>query len=189
MRTPPLAALLIALFTPLSAAATPRPTPFPWSHVRPLNETSRQLATASLAQSSVVRDLVARLERTDVVLYLTDDIANAPTKRRAETKFISAAGGQRYLAVRVDQLAGSPRDRIALFAHELQHVLEVAQDRNVVDTESFAGLFRRIGREGSAGAFETRGAQATESDVRHELSGQAFAIVSHLPAEPRSPRS
>jgi hypothetical protein len=65
----------------------------------------------------------------------------------------------------------APVDRIAVLAHALQHVTEVAGAPDVVDLESMRRFFKKIGHElDPAGRhYETSAAQDIEYRVRQEL--------------------
>ncbi|TAK13916.1 MAG: hypothetical protein EPO35_09925 [Acidobacteria bacterium] len=66
-------------------------------------------------------------------------------------------------------------DRVEYLAHELQHAVEIAEDRSAVDGPSVRRRFAAIGRE-LAGAtareksFETDEARRVSATVRRELA-------------------
>jgi hypothetical protein len=122
-------------------------------------------------RSSIVRSLLEDLERTDVVVYVSDSMSGLPGEPAAYLEFVSYAAGTRYLLVRIDRWKLSPSDRIIWLGHELQHALEVAADPDVKDAAGLARLYRRIGWEGQTGRFDTRGARDTGIRVRNQLTG------------------
>jgi len=65
-----------------------------------------------------------------------------------------------------------PDERIAVLAHELQHVVEVAGAPDVVDPDSMRRFFRRIGYlvNSTGNRYETRAAQQIEHRVRQEIT-------------------
>lgn len=72
--------------------------------------------------------------------------------------FVTAAGGVRYLRIRLACTLTGVR-QIAMLGHELRHAVEVANAPWVLDESSLADEYRRIGfpsRDGSnATAFES----------------------------------
>jgi hypothetical protein len=73
---------------------------------------------------------------------------------------VTVAGGHRYLRIHVDP--GIPdQAAIALLAHELQHAMEIADARWVVDQRALAQLYMCIGFESRA-----RGASRGVDTVR-----------------------
>jgi len=128
------------------------------------------LLTDGVRRSKTFADLVWRIHRTDLIVYVetSHDLA-ADTMGRLVLQGV--AGGQRYLRVQVRPRLD--RDQtIAVVAHELHHAIEVADDRAVVDEKSLTDLYRRIGHiSNGARGFDTDGARATGLRVRGELIG------------------
>ena len=129
-----------------------------------------QLLHEGVRRSRTFADLVSRVHRTDLIVYIeTSYELGGDTVGRILLQTV--AGGQRYVRVQVrptlygDQI-------IAVIGHELRHALEVAEDTTVVDDATLAKLYRRIGRasDGRKG-FETEAARATGLRVRDELIG------------------
>jgi hypothetical protein len=119
--------------------------------------------------SPTLRALVARLRTSDVVVYLRCDGPAAPDGRLT---FVSAAGGYRYLVVRMARFP--PAQQIALMAHELQHAVEIADTPAIVDGASLVREYKRIGYVNQWSslpglAFDTKAAVATGEQVLKEL--------------------
>jgi len=109
----------------------------------PVRSTDRRLLSLleeGQRLSPTLRALVARLAASDVVVYLQCDGPGAPDGRLT---FVSTAGGHRYVVVRMAHF--SWMQQIAIMAHELQHAVEIAETPAIVDGESLAREFRRIG--------------------------------------------
>jgi hypothetical protein len=157
---------IVARTAPAGAAAPPQ-----WAHVRPLTEATAALLAEATRRSSIVRDLVAGLEQSDVVVYLSDSTKGSEDEALTYLMFMCRAGGTRYLVVRIDASQTQACRRIALLGHELQHALEVAGAPAVVDTTSLAALYRRIGWRCGRGQFESNAAVATGHRVRDQLAG------------------
>jgi hypothetical protein len=111
------------------------------------------------------------VERTDVVVYVTDSECEGDNARNAYLRFVGRAAGLRYVSVYVDRYRISPTERIAFFGHELQHALEIAAAPGVRDAAGLRQLYRRIGWESGRDRFETDAARAVTRLVTDELAG------------------
>ena len=167
-------ALILALVTIVTAhaatAGTPRPSS--WKKTRALTSSATTMLADATERSSIVKSLLADLERTDVVVYVSDSMSGTAREVPAYLEFVSYAAGIRYLLVRIDRWKLTPSDRIMWLGHELQHALEIATAPDVKDTVGLAQLYRRIGREDRRGRFESDGARATGERVRIQLAGR-----------------
>ncbi|MGD9904042.1 MAG: hypothetical protein AB7U83_11280 [Vicinamibacterales bacterium] len=159
-------ALLAALggWTPLVAAPA-------YARLRPQSARIAAWIERGLAASDTFRDLVEQIERRDVIVFLDIDprlnrglsagltwMATTPSARLVRASF------------RPDLPA---REAVAMLAHELQHVLEVAEHPEVQSAETLAGLYARIGNRSSpAGrSWDTLAALRAGDQVRRELLG------------------
>jgi hypothetical protein len=139
-------------------------------HIRSDDRRLRALIDDALAASATVRALVERINASDVVVYV--ECETAPNARGpGRLNFVSAAGGYRYVLVRI-----KPKRRaaaMAILAHELQHAVEIAEMPAVVDEASLAREYARIGYRNpgvhSGLAFDTRAAVQTGRRVEEEL--------------------
>jgi hypothetical protein len=88
---------------------------------------------------------------------------------------VSAAGGFRYVHVRVARLL-SPDQQIALIGHELRHAVEIADAPDIVDEASLARAYQRIGflNPGLAAGttFDSEAAVEAGYQVLRELLGK-----------------
>ncbi len=111
-------------------------------HLRPADRTDAALVNESLTRSATVRDLVARLNATDVVTYVTA----APCgqyERDSSIHFVGRSPYQRFMVIKVNDAL--PLDRqIALVGHELQHALDGFETTTAMRTE------RKVGQEAAA---------------------------------------
>lgn len=165
------AVVLVALTAARVAVTAPAPASPQWSHVRPLTPSAAQLVLDAAACSPAARNLLDALERTDVVVYVSDSMCGPEDDPPAYLRFVSRAAGLRYLSVYVDRYRISPTERIAFFGHELQHALEIAAAPGVRDSAGLRQLYRRIGWESGRDRFETDAARAVTTLVRNELAG------------------
>ena len=169
MRTT-LVLVLLTLAAAHPAVAGAATTP-PWTHTRPLTPRAAALLADATTRSSIVRTLLRDLERSDVVVYLSDSMVGWAGEPRAYLSFVSSTASTRYLVVRIDRWRLAPLERIAWLGHELQHAMEVAAAPDVKDASGLTRLYRRIGWEDRKGRFESDRAQAIGHRVRDQLSG------------------
>jgi len=128
------------------------------------------LETAS-ERSATFRSMAERIERSDVIVHLTCSRFRS-VLMAGRTALASAGPDVRY--VRVEILCQQPEyDLVAILAHELEHVLEIAAAPSVVDDRSFSRLYRAIGFSTHAAPtteqFETTAAMAAGQRVRQEF--------------------
>lgn len=161
----PLVALLVAHG---SAARTQAVS---WNRTRPLTPLMTTLLVEAARTPAITSQLEA-LERTDVVVYLSHHVSVSPIDPTAYLRFVSHAGGQRYLLVQINCWQTTRDDRLASLGHELQHALEIASAPEVHDTAGIVRLYQRIGFEVRTRQWESRAARAAAELVRHQLGGQ-----------------
>ena len=153
--------LLPATDIPRAAAAT--------SSVRAASPDMRLAIDHALAESAIVRALVARLACTDTIVYV--ESTASPQIPLARTKLVTAAPGIRFLRIGVNaSISGAAFT--PLLAHELQHAIEIAEREDVRDDAAVRRLYRAIGRADGDDRFETDVAVRVEAAVRRELRGR-----------------
>jgi hypothetical protein len=139
-------------------------------HVRSEAPDLRALLQEGVARSATIARLVDRLQASDVVAYLEYGYA-MPHDEAGSVSFLSAAGGRRYLRIRIrrDLLR---KQQLAILGHELRHALEIAEAPQVVDASSLASLYRRIGVEVTLHphrCFDTDAAVETGRQVMRDM--------------------
>ena len=165
---------LLLLLAPLSPAVASdgeddnRPR-----HIRTTDRRMQRLLDEGVLRSTKLRALVERISRSDVVVYVRCD-GDPHARVSGRLTFVSAAGGVRYVVVRVAPLR-SRAHQIAILAHELQHVVEVADTPAIVDAESMAREYLRMGHVNRHAdvpgiAFDTHAAVAAGRQVLEELA-------------------
>jgi len=137
--------------------------------------TTSSLVHAVLAgaseKSPTLRAIVERIAQSNVIVYVTcEQFKTAMISGR--TMWADASGEARYLRVQVDCML--PRATLVmLLGHELQHVAEVADRPDVIDSATFVKLFDTIGfpacGSSSREQFETDDATAAGRRVREEF--------------------
>ncbi len=140
---------LLLLFAAQSSAQCPPPLD---PRIRVGNPILVDALATGVKASPIFRSIVSLVESSDVVVY----VAFEPPRIAgiaAHVVFISAAGGRRYLHVGIDpRFSGAAL--VGLLGHELQHAAEIAGEPAVVDRNSLAAFYRRIGFGGSKGTVE-----------------------------------
>src|SRR5471032_275897 len=121
----------------------------PDPHIRTTDHEIAAAIADATDRSPTFRDLVERLDRSDVVVYVTFDLA-PPAGLAGRTTFVSAAGGRRYLRIQIDRRSAGCR-RLGILGHELRHAVEIADAAAVTSDASLAALYREIGFGGSQG--------------------------------------
>jgi hypothetical protein len=145
------------------------------SHVRTMDTRLRAEIDEGLARSSLFRDLVARLDSSDVIVYVESECAMSP-RLFARLTFMASGGGRRYVNVRVS-CALTDGEQIAALGHELRHAVEIADAPAIINDASLAAEYARIGfashgvRKGSG--YESRAAIDAGQRVWVELNRHA----------------
>jgi hypothetical protein len=145
-------------------------------HVRGLTSTARIVIAEGLKSSPSFRDLVERLNQSDVVVYVKED-HYLPRTLSGQLTFQSMAGRHRYVMVRLAWLAIRTQ-QIASLGHELQHAIEIA-DRPGIISEAALGheyaqlVSGKVHAHGARRAYETNLAQRAGDRVWRELHGHA----------------
>jgi len=156
---------VVVLFV-LSLAAVARGEPA--ARVRVLDQPSAAALAEGLAASPAFRALVAALDDAPVVVHV---VSGAPGVFAATgtTQLSGTVGGWRYLRIVLAPRL-RPRERVAVLAHELQHVHEIAASDATTQAE-VRDLYERIGRRvpGACSAFETVAAADAGMRVWREM--------------------
>jgi hypothetical protein len=139
----------------------------PHRHVRSQDKTVRHLLKHGFTHSMTFRNLIARLERTDVIVYV-QEVARLPGAIDGRMMMLPLAHGQRYIRIEV-VTHGAVDDDTALIGHELQHAIEVAEDAGVHDQATLSALYERIGTHGGHHVYDTLAAREVGRTVRREL--------------------
>jgi len=118
------------------------------------------------ATSATVRELIGRLDATDVIVYV--EVTPSPQISLARTKLVTATKTTRFLRIGLRSTL-PPFDVTPIIAHELQHALEIAERPDVRDDDGVRRLYARIGHEHGRDTYETDAAREVERTVRQEL--------------------
>ena len=140
------------------------------SAIRPEDASIRALVATGLERSPTFRDLKARLDASDVIVYIR--VSRCPARLGACLAWASTSGGTRRLLITLDRFGRSPDELTALLAHELQHANEVASATEITDFASFQKSFESRGWKHGAG-LETGEATRITRVVAAELAREA----------------
>jgi mono/diheme cytochrome c family protein len=156
---------LLGAMPSLQAAAT---SPSPFRHVRPVEPAAERLLALSVERSQTVRRLLDAIGQSDLIVYL--HVSFPPGDfRTSQTRLNGGIPHEwRYVSVWIDQKLLTPR-RIAMLGHELQHVVEIADARDVYDEAGVLRLYERIGyRSWESRGYETKTAAEVERQVSRD---------------------
>ena len=152
--------------TPLTESAA---LDSPYRHVRSQDRAVRHLLKRGFKYSYTFRDLMARLERSDVIVYI-EYVPDLPASLDGRMMMLPTAHGQRYVRIQI-ALRGTPDEAVGTLGHELQHAIEVAEATGVRDQTAMTALYERIGLRGGVHVYDTLAAQEVGRTVRRELLG------------------
>ena len=140
----PLFAALAFGVTPVTAESLADQPPR-YCQVRTTHQRLSAAVDLGLRDSPTFRELVNRINVSDVVVYVTADAETLlPPGLDGRLTFLSATGGFRYVVVRVNTNLSAPR-LVSLLGHELQHAREIADSDTIVDPLSMARVHRAPG--------------------------------------------
>ena len=166
--------LLLSLLPAVSSAAGAEPRAS-FRHVRAIDHDLLQLLSRGYERSGTFRGLLDALEASDLIVYVERD-RDAERGIAGSMRFVANVGGHRYVRITLygPRLAGNA---VALLGHELQHAAELAAARWVIDQDTCAQLYRKIGHysscRGSEECFDTDAAVDAGYQVLRELQVNA----------------
>lgn len=167
------AVLALLTFIPAGAGAES------FGRIRSESELLTKAFTTAYQRSPTFRSIVERIEASDVIVHLTCGHFKS-VRIAGQTQFVVAGPAARYLRVQI-LCEQQPPSLVAIVAHELQHVLEIASTPSVVDDRSFARLFTSIGFSNclsrQSDQFETPAAVAAGERVRAELLHSSASVA------------
>jgi hypothetical protein len=156
--------LLALLIPPTNAVGRDSYVP----HVRVREDSLAPYLRDAIEQSAAIRQMVAILDASDVIVYLERRPA-LPLTVRAGLSYAATAGRFRYLRIALNP--GNTRaEMLAMIGHELQHAVEIAGAPEVQSKATLERFYARIGMAGRSGeTWDTRAAQAMGRLVAREI--------------------
>src|SRR5215468_8785640 len=143
------------------------------SHVRTTDAQLRTAIDRGLGGSALFRDLVARLDASDVIVYVETECPMSP-RMFGRLTLMGVGGDRRYVSVRISCMLPTSQ-QIAALGHELHHAVEIPSARSVVDNSSLAAEYRRIG-------FSSRAVRAGTGYESHAAIDAAARVWADLAA-------
>lgn len=140
------------------------------SSVRPVDRLALAAYEFGQRRSDHFRDLVAELDRSDVIVHVVTTI-ELPPGIAGTTRFVALIEGSRYVRVHLAPLL-TMKLRVSMLAHELQHACELARS-SAASQDGVRALFSAIGRLPGRDddVFETADAEQSGRTVWEELGG------------------
>lgn len=139
-------------------------------HLRPQSRRTAMWVREARARSATVRQLIEQIEASDVLVYIDAPSRMTPGVAACLTWMATTP------AVRIVRASFRPdlrtNEAIAMLAHELQHVVEVAAHPEVQDETTLLALYTRIGHPTAATGrhWDTADAIALGSLARSEAA-------------------
>ena len=139
-------------------------------HVRALDPWAAEALRLGIERSQTVRDLIAELERSDVIVHI-ETRAVLPLSAAGTTRLGGATASHRYVRIALVR-DPMPVIRVAVLGHELQHACEIARS-TAKNGQDMRALFEEIGRPspGERTAYETEAAIRVSRAVWYEVNG------------------
>lgn len=142
-------------------------------HLRGLGGFARWVIDSALTYSVTASALAARLEKSDVVVYVSISPVKSGT---AYTKLLNGDGPIRYLLITIDNDL-HPDSLVEMLGHELQHAVEIADAPEVRSKAGMIALYQRIGlHKRATDQFETLLAQEMGRRTRRDLASRPAAL-------------
>lgn len=142
------------------------------SHVRGATADAAELLDELIARSTTVRDLVNRLDHSDVLIYVRYQWFSTATLR-GRIGFLAANQHRRLLAIEIG-CRYTRTDQLVALGHELQHGVEIADAPEVWDARSLAAFYTSIGEPmghvAQSETYETAAAAEMGRRIRSELT-------------------
>jgi hypothetical protein len=145
-----------------------------------------RLLALGLKKSPTFRQLVNRLEQSDVIVYI-DVRPDMPGHLGGALRFLAKSARARFLRVNLNRVY-PVTTLVALLGHELQHAVEVADAPDVMSAEDLRVLYRRVGVCTGPDSYDSLAARRTGIRVLEELRRRDNGLrLVKTPAAPSLP--
>lgn len=194
MRLTCLVLALVAVVTPAAPTATPATVTAPDAtervnrdpRVRPYDSRSAALLIEGLRRSDRLREIVEAVEASDVIVYLQTQPA-LKDRVAGTVTWLTSTPRYRYLRISLNPTV-SGELAVAYLGHELQHVVEIANEPSIVSEATLEAFYRRTGIRmlSHTSGWDTEAARVAGEQVRRELSASraSRATESIAPFDP-----
>lgn len=160
-------ALVIAVGLAAHIQAEGLLTANPRARVRPMQKRVESLLATGMDRSATFRQLVRRLERSDVIVYVEarHDMRNGVG---ASMRFVTRSATDRFVRIQLNADYHN-HTLVALLGHELQHAVEVAEHAEVQSPDNLREFYRRTGVRTGPDSFDSEEARQAGYLVRDEI--------------------
>jgi len=170
-------AVLVLTFACSARAFAAQPESAP--HIRPLLTGVDAFVAEGMRRSQTIRSLVARIEQSDLIVYVRARPFNSPLTT-GHLQFVGATPGQRFVMIEI-ACGESWNVQLSTLGHELRHAVEVAEAPWVRSAADLEAHYSRIGFVASFDSrnesFETDAAADAGRHVARDLLGDGGAPV------------
>lgn len=161
----PALALLITLLT-VNIQAEGQ-TANPHARLRPMHKRVERLMATGMDRSATFRQLVRRIERSDVIVYV-EAVHGMRDGVGGSMRFVTRSATDRFVRIQLNA-DYSNHTLVALLGHELQHAVEVADHLEVQSADDLRGFYRRAGVRTGPDSFDSNEARTAGYLVREEI--------------------
>jgi hypothetical protein len=155
-------------------ASAPAPVN-PHARVRPMQPLVDKLVATGMGRSAAFRHLVRQIEASDVIVYI-EARRDLRAGVGASMRFLATSATDRFVKIHLDA-NHNPNVLVALLGHELQHVVEVAQNRSIRSADDLRTFYRETGMRTGPDSFDSEAARQMGYLVREELLGRPASDV------------
>ena len=137
-------------------------------HVRSTDPRVQEWLRIGAAESQTFRSLLNLLGESDLIVHVqaVDRLGTA-----GQTYFVTATGTARYVRIEV-MFRGNVNEMVALIGHELQHAVEIAEERRIRDRQTLALFYKGMpGNSMTTNEYDSVAARVIEDRVRREMWG------------------
>ncbi len=151
------------------------------ARVRAANPKAAEVVTEARRRSPTVRALLAKIEDTDLIVYVDTRLQTNP----AETAFVGRSSAVRILRISMD-VTQTVTGLTPWLGHELYHAVEIASDPTIVSTSRLEASYLSRGYAVAGGGYCTNDAQEITGVVRAEIVAllPARSLVADASARP-----
>ena len=147
----------------------------PKARVRAMQPRVEKLLATGMQRSPSFRQLVHRLEQSDVIVYI-DARYDLRAGVGASMRFLATSATDRFVRIQLDA-RNNHNVLVSLLGHELQHAVEVADNAAVRSAEDLRVFYRDTGLRTGPDSFDSQAAREMGYLVRAELLARPGADV------------
>ena len=151
-----------------------------YTRVRPIERYMIGLVREGYDRSPTFRQLVDTIQRSNVTVWVAPGLC-AGGRIRSCVASVSGSEQARYIWIKIDPQHTIKSGLIAAIAHELQHVVEIAEHPEVTDASSVVKLYRGI----AFGLCRER--LSEECETAHALDAEKAVLSELLPKRRKAP--